>query len=135
MFSGYSARKFAGRKQHHEGTDPHQLLCAALHNELIFLKYASRRHDGCDRCTVCKATRSKWKTCPECGTESYYLSRLIEVVTFFESEFALYLCEWTGIEYDAYIETSKKWFLEMPVERQQVALFGAERWWKEHDRR
>ena len=113
-----------------EGIDYRQILCAILRNELLFLEYAAGHDEDDARCYVCRQSRPKWGWCENCGTRSAYLDRLIEVTTFFESEFAFSLCMWVDIDYDAYIKKSKELFLEIPPERRLIALKGAAEWWK-----
>jgi len=126
------AQRFAAPKGQ-EGVDCRQFLCGTLHNELLFLQYASGHDEDQAKCLNCRQPRPKWGWCenPECRTRSYFLNRLIEVVTFFESEFPMHLCSWTGINYNAYIERSKELFSKIPPERQEIALNGAAEWWKD----
>lgn len=129
LFSS-TAQKQKGRNTTDEGIDYQQLCCAILYNELTFLRYAAESDkEDQGRCLGCRGERPKWGTCPTCQTESYYVYRLVEVTTFFESEFALLLCEWANIDYKAYIDKSKELFLEIPAERRLTALKGAAEWW------
>ena len=113
------------------GIDYKQLCCAIIHNAILALEYAARDsgNETSGVCRGCRIKRPKWGRCPKCGLKSYYLVQLTQATTFFESEFCLYLCLQTDIDYDSVIDAAKDRFRQIPESLQSLALTDAARWW------
>ena len=58
------------------------------------------------------------------------ISDLANTITFLESEFCLWLCDWCGIDYDSYMAKAQELFLsEVDKRSQALALALAKMWW------
>lgn len=58
------------------------------------------------------------------------ISDLANTITFLESEFCLWLCEWCGIDYDSYMAKAQELFIsEVDKRSRALSMALAKMWW------